>query len=209
MNKVRKDKAYLVATIIFATLAVLESIFRIDLGYWLTPFLAWIPMVVIWGGFWLLAIINVIRLISSQSDPRRIPIIPVFISIGVVVVTYLVPLDNLYAGIDHKLRNQSRLDFISSANSTGINIQTNEVNEILLPASQKHLSKNRESVKWVRKGSTDYVLFYWWHGMFGEESGFLYCSNDKLPEYTFLEYTLIRSHKKLDENWYFIWCSRQ
>jgi hypothetical protein len=208
MNRVSKDRILLIATIALAISAIVESIFRSDVGYLLTPFFAWIPTLIIWSGLWVCLVISVLRIRSLKPDVKSINIASVLILICAMLVAKAIPLERIYIHVDHKLKKGKREHFVVSAESMGVEVQSNTVNEILLPNHLTHLSKNGGSIKWFRDENADSVLFYWWHGMFGVENGFLYCSQGMLPENSFLEYTLMRSHKKLDDNWYFIWCSR-
>jgi hypothetical protein len=201
----KKNKFIIILISILGVIATLSSLYSIELVYLLTPFLVWIPYLIIWGSLFLLLCISIFRLIRNYKAFSVISLTPTIILIAIVLINIYFPFQKSRINLDYNSKKEDRIEFIEKNNY----IIPNDTFQIInLPERYTHLSKNGSSVKWMRENHNDFVLFHWYQGMMGEENGFLYSSIDSIPNNNIVPYTSIVSSRKLDKNWFFVWCSR-
>lgn len=208
MLKFNRDNSFLVITISLCFIASLGTYYNIELTYLMSVFIVWIPFLIIWFLLAILFVISVVRLIKSWKFLTWKKWLSPLSIIVIVLLNIFTPVTKIKQHLDFRINKVDRLEFIYNAENLGLNIQPDTINIIKLPESYKHTSKDNNSVAWLQEGNENYVLFYWWNGMFGEANGFLYCSNDQIPENDIFPYTKIQSYRKIEKEWYFIFCSR-
>lgn len=115
------------------------------------------------------------------------------------MIIVFVPIEKFQKYINYKFYLNDRIQLIDNLKKSIVTSNSSEIN---------HKNNNYIYYNYNKK---IYVLFYWFHGMLGEDNGFLFTDDDQLLyKNQFEEFltTSIISINKIDSNWYFIYCSR-
>ncbi|MBU0679510.1 MAG: hypothetical protein KJ626_15525 [Verrucomicrobia bacterium] len=153
--------------------------FYLEISYALTIFIA--PFAIL-----LIFLVFVGSLIYSIVVPLRrkqrhvLPFVPLIIHVAAIIIILTVPFTNLKINADWRTNLEKRMEVVRMVESG--ELVPDEIGLIALPRGLDQTSKGGGKIMVEWEGNVIRVLFYYYRGMLGHFSGYVYRPDDTEPK---------------------------
>ncbi|MCI5140328.1 MAG: hypothetical protein D3909_01005 [Candidatus Electrothrix sp. ATG1] len=170
----------------------------------LTPFIAPFLLMGAWGIFLTVLVYSLVHVFRKKRYKNTFSFFPLGAQLVAFVVILIVPFTSIMLNLDFKRNLQKREEVVLRVISGELkpNVAHN-VSLILLPDEQKHLSKGGGEIMVEHYNGEASVFFFTFRGILDNFSGFIYRSDDSVPNYNDFDGDFSEI-KRIKENWYWV-----
>lgn len=193
-----------VSAIVTSLLFLFVAAFATEITNVLSVFIAPFPMLAIGLAFVISLISSIAFVVRKQRYRSLRAFVPLLIHVVAIAIALTVPFTEIKIDLDWRMNLNRRIEVVRMIEEGELKPESEETpNLISLPRGYRRTSKGGGKVLVERKGDATCVIFYFYRGILGHFSGFMYRSDDSQPEDG--DFGGERIHfQKQQEHWYWI-----